>query len=124
VLVLFVPLGPSTEDLLSAPALAGPSVLLWLTVAQCIPVLVTGGMWAVWGTSPGKRALGLRIVDADMGEPMTARQAATRTLGYQVCFATCGSGFIWVLLNPRSQGLHDRMANTVVIDEKSTETHR
>ncbi|TDN62152.1 RDD family protein [Paraburkholderia sp. BL10I2N1] len=122
VLVLFVPVGPSAEELLSAPALAGPSILFWLTVAQCIPVVVTGIMWATWGTSPGKRALGLRIVDADTGQPMTARQAAMRTLGYLVCFATGGAGFLWVLFNPRRQGLHDRMANTVVIDEKLPKT--
>ncbi|TDN70976.1 RDD family protein [Paraburkholderia sp. BL10I2N1] len=122
VLVLFVPLGPSTEDLLSAPARAGPSILLWLAVAQCIPVVVTGVMWTIWGTSPGKRALGLRIVDADTAEPMTARQAAMRTLGYLVCFATCGAGFLWVLFNPRGQGLHDLMANTVVIDGKLPKT--
>ncbi|TDN66822.1 RDD family protein [Paraburkholderia sp. BL10I2N1] len=118
VLVLFVPVGPSTEDLLNAPALAGPSILFWLTVAQCIPVVMTGVMWAIWGTSPGKRALGLRIVDSDTGQAMTAKQAAVRTLGYLVCFATCGAGFLWMLFNPRRQGLHDRMANTVVIDEK------
>ena len=117
-LLLFIPVGPSTEDVLSAPASIGPSVLLWLMVMQCIPVVVTGVMWAAWGTSPGKRALGLRIVDADTGEPMTARQALLRTLGYLVCFAICGAGFLWMLFNTRKQGLHDLMANTVVIDEK------
>ncbi|WP_429468720.1 RDD family protein [Paraburkholderia sp. WSM4175] len=62
-------------------------------------------MWAIWDTSPGKRALGLRIVDADTGEPMTARQAAMRTLGYLVCFATCGAGFLWGAVQPAQAGL-------------------
>jgi uncharacterized RDD family membrane protein YckC len=117
-LVLFIPVGPSTENVLNESALFSASILFWLTVVQCIPVIVTGAMWAVWGTSPGKRALGLRIVDADTLEAMTARQATIRTLGYLVCFATCGAGFLWALFNPRKQGLHDLMANTVVIDEK------
>jgi uncharacterized RDD family membrane protein YckC len=115
-LVLFIPIGPPTEDVLNGSALFSASILFWLTVAQCIPVIVTGVMWAAWGTSPGKRALGLRIVDADTLEAMTAWQAVIRTLGYLVCFATCGAGFLWVLFNPRKQGLHDLMANTVVID--------
>ena len=117
VIVLFVPLGPSMEDLLMAPESFAATILLWLAIGQCIPILATGVLWAVWGTSPGKRALHLRIVDADTGEPMTVRQAGLRTLGYLLSFAICGAGFLWVLFNQRKQALHDRMANTVVIDD-------
>ena len=117
VIVLFVPLGPSTEDILMAPESFALSIVLWLAIGQCIPILVTGILWAVCGTSPGKRALHLRIVDADTGEPMTVRQAGLRTLGYLLSFATCGAGFLWVLFNQRKQALHDRIANTVVIDD-------
>ncbi|OXC77321.1 hypothetical protein BSU04_17455 [Caballeronia sordidicola] len=60
----------------------------------------------------------LRIVDADTGERMTVTQAGLRTLGYLLSFATCGAGFLWVLFNPRKQALHDRIANTIVIDKR------
>jgi len=115
VIVLFVPLGPSLDDLLAASD-PGASLLVWAGLAQCIPIVVTGVMWAVWGTSPGKRATRIRIVDADTGRPMTVKQAMLRTLGYLLNFAICGAGFLWVLFNPRKQALHDRLANTVVID--------
>ena len=118
VIVLFVPLGPSTEDILMAPDSFSLSIVLWLAIGKCIPILVTGVLWAVWGTSPGKQALHLRIVDADTGEPMTVRQAGLRTLGYLLSFATCGAGFLWVLFNQRKQALHDRIANTAVIDDR------
>ncbi len=118
VIVLFVPLGPSTEDILMAPESFALSIVLWLAIGQCIPIFVTGVLWAVWGTSPGKQALHLRIVDADTGEPMTVRQAGLRTLGYLLSFATCGAGFLWVLFNQRKQALHDRIANTAVIDDR------
>ena len=117
IIVLFVPLGPSTEDILQAPESFVWSIGLWLAAGQCIPILVTGLLWAAWGTSPGKRALHLRIVDADTGLPMTVRQAGLRALGYVLTFATCGAGFFWVLFNLRKQALHDRIANTVVIDD-------
>ncbi|REG59342.1 putative RDD family membrane protein YckC [Paraburkholderia sp. BL6669N2] len=117
VIVLFVPLGPSTQDLLLAPDAFASTLVLWLLVAQCVPILVTGILWAVWGTSPGKRVLRLRIVDADTGQPMTVRQAFLRTAGYMLTFATCGAGFLWVPFNPRRQALHDRIANTVVVNE-------
>jgi uncharacterized RDD family membrane protein YckC len=115
VIVLFVPLGPSLDDLLAASD-PGASLLFWAGLAQCIPIVVTGVMWAVWGTSPGKRATRIRIVDADTGRPMTVKQAMLRTLGYLLTFAICGAGFLWVLFNSRKQALHDRLANTVVID--------
>lgn len=116
VIVLFIPLGPSTDEILANPEAYGSSIALWLIVGQCIPILVTGVMWAVWGTSPGKRMVRVRIVDADTGEQMSVRQALLRTLGYLLTFATCGAGFLWVLFNRRAQALHDRIANTVVID--------
>ncbi len=117
VIVLFVPLGPSTQALLLARDTFASTLVLWLLVGQCVPILVTGILWAVWGTSPGKRVLRLRIVDADTGQPMTVRQAFLRTAGYILTFATCGAGFLWVPFNPRRQALHDRIANTVVVNE-------
>jgi len=116
VILLLTPLGPSTENILTTPEVFASSIILWLMVGQCIPILVTGVMWAAWGTSPEKRALHLRIVDANTGQPMTVKQAMLRTLGYLLTFATFGAGFLWVLSNPRKQALHDRVANTVVID--------
>ncbi|WP_347814517.1 RDD family protein [Paraburkholderia sp. BL9I2N2] len=89
----FLCLGPSTHDLLLAPDAFASTLVLWLLVGQCVPILVTGILWAVWGTSPGKRVLRLRIVDADTGLPMTVRQAFLRTAGYMLTFATCGGDF-------------------------------
>jgi uncharacterized RDD family membrane protein YckC len=79
VILLLIPLGPSTENILTTPEVFASSIILWLMVGQCIPILVTGVMWAVWGTSPGKRALHLRIVDANTGQPMTVKQVFLRT---------------------------------------------
>ena len=115
VIVLFVPLGPSLESTSLSPEGLAASAAMWLLLGQCVPILVTGALWAVWGTSPGKRALRLRIVDADTGLTVTARQAALRTIGYLLTFATCGAGFLWVLFSWRKQALHDRIANTVVV---------
>ena len=107
-ILLFVPLGPSTEDILATPKSIALYIALWLAIGLCIPILVTGVLRAVWGTSPGKRAMRMRIVDADTGQPMTVGQAALRTLGYLLIFATCGAGFLWVPFNQRKQTLHDR----------------
>jgi uncharacterized RDD family membrane protein YckC len=120
-ILLFVPLGPSSEIPLSPDALAATFVL-WLIVAQCVPLLITGVLWVVWGTSPGKRVVRLLIVDAGSHEPMTRRQAVLRTVGYVLTFTLCGAGFLWVLFNPRRQALHDRIASTVVVCDEATAT--
>jgi uncharacterized RDD family membrane protein YckC len=118
VILLFVPIGPSLEDFPLSPAAAEMTLLFWMFVAQCVPILITGVMWIVWGTSPGKRMQHLKIVHADTQHPMTTAQAVLRMLGYLLTFATCGAGFLWVFFNPRKQALHDRIANTVVIKDE------
>ncbi len=82
VIVLFIPLGPSMDDLLMALESFAATILLWLAIGQCIPIFATGVLWAVWGTSPGKRS----AASADcrcrlQREPMTVRQAGAAHTG-------------------------------------------
>lgn len=114
-IALFVPLGPSLDTMPLSPDALAADMILWLMLAQCVPILLTGVLWTVWRTTPGKHVLRLRIVDADSGEPMTPRQSILRTVGYLLTFAMCGAGFFWIWFNPRKQALHDRIANTVVV---------
>jgi uncharacterized RDD family membrane protein YckC len=118
VIMLFVPLGGSLESMPLTPDAFAAYALFWLLVAQFVPIVITGLLWVAWGTSPGKRALRLHIVDADSGLPMTKKQAVLRTIGYMLTFAMCGAGFLWVFFTPKKQALHDRMANTVVTSSR------
>jgi uncharacterized RDD family membrane protein YckC len=123
VIMLFVPVGSSSDVLLVAPEAAASLFVLWFFESQCVPIIITGLMWAAWGTTPGKRALHLLIVDADSGQRMNVKQSLLRTFGYLLTFATLGAGFLWVFFNPRKQALHDRIANTVVIDTARSPSH-
>jgi uncharacterized RDD family membrane protein YckC len=118
-LALFIPVGPSISltDPASLFGLFSATNLLWMTLSQCIPLVVTGVLWAVTGTSPGKMALGLHIVDDRTGFPMSAGQAGLRTIGYIACFMTCGLGFMPMFFTKKKQGLHDLIANTVVVEK-------
>lgn len=120
VIMLFVPVGSTNDLLLTDPSNAAALLALWFFAGQCVPIVITGLMWAAWGTTPGKRACHLRIVDAQSGERMSVTQSMLRTFGYLLTFATLGAGFLWVFFNPKKQALHDRIANTVVIDEALT----
>ena len=70
------------------------------------------------GQTAGKRLLGLRVVEIT-GAPMTATLAFKRFGGYVAGLATGGVGLAQVMWDPNSQGLHDRAACTLVLDERA-----
>jgi uncharacterized RDD family membrane protein YckC len=66
------------------------------------------------GQTPGKMICGLKVVRLD-GSPVSFGQAAVRTLGYYLNHFTLCIGFLWVAIDPRKQGLHDKIAGTYEI---------
>lgn len=66
------------------------------------------------GQTPGKRLLGLRVVQAD-GEMMTPGIAFLRWVGYIISKIPLYLGFLWVAFDARKQGWHDKIAGTCVI---------
>lgn len=66
------------------------------------------------GQTPGKMLCGLKVVRLD-GSPVGFGQAAVRTLGYYLNHFTLCIGFLWVAIDPRKQGLHDKIAGTYEI---------
>ena len=69
---------------------------------------------AVAGQTLGKRIVGVRVVRLD-GQRMNLRRALLRLLGYYVSIATLGLGFLWILVDNRRQGWHDKIARTCVV---------
>ncbi|MEO6457848.1 MAG: RDD family protein, partial [Chloroflexia bacterium] len=73
---------------------------------------------SIWGQTIGKRLMSIKVVTAD-GRMPGIGQAMLRMLGYIFSAAVGGWGFIMVALDPRRQGLHDRIAETFVVPEKA-----
>jgi uncharacterized RDD family membrane protein YckC len=71
--------------------------------------------WAVRGSTPGKRLLGLSLVGASGNSPIGMRSALLRLVGYFLSFVTLGIGFLLVGLTHDKRGLHDRLAETRVV---------
>jgi uncharacterized RDD family membrane protein YckC len=76
------------------------------------------GFWRYCGATPGKIALGIRIVDAVTGEPPSLGRLVLRLLGYFVSAMPLYLGFLWALVDRRKQGWHDKIARTVVINSE------
>jgi uncharacterized RDD family membrane protein YckC len=60
----------------------------------------------------------VKVVDAKSGGPLTLGQSLIRYLGYYVSTIPLGLGLIWVGIDAKKQGWHDKMAGTVVIRAK------
>ena len=71
------------------------------------------GSWALVGQSPGQHLVGVRVVTVN-GDRIGFRAAVVRFLGYFVS-AILFLGFLWVLVDDKRQGFHDKMAGTYVI---------
>jgi uncharacterized RDD family membrane protein YckC len=73
------------------------------------------GFWvAADGATPGKIAMGIKIMRSN-GEPMGVLTALLRCLAYFVSFILFLAGFIMIGLSPQKRGLHDYIAQTVVV---------
>lgn len=105
--------------------LVSPEGLLRITLVM----LLTLGLWYKFLGTPGKLLLGCQVVDADTFEPLSAKQTILRYCAYLASMLPLMLGFLWVARDPRKQGFHDKIANTVVLfnadietDDESTKT--
>jgi uncharacterized RDD family membrane protein YckC len=80
-----------------------------------IPGAAFIGFWVMRGATPGKMAISAVVVDAQTLAKPDFWQALTRYVGFFVSAVPLFAGMIWVGLDARKQGWHDKMARTVVI---------
>lgn len=80
-----------------------------------VPFVATIWFWLRFLGTPGKMATKLEIVDATTGKKMSARQAVGRYFAYILAALPLGLGFIWIGIDKRKQGWHDKLAGTVVL---------
>ncbi len=67
----------------------------------------------------GKLALGLIATD-EAGERIGFGRASGRYFASWTCVLTCGIGYLMVIWTARKQGLHDKIAGTLVVPRKPT----
>lgn len=94
----------------------------WGTVfSYVVPAVVVIVFWVYKSATLGKMILGLKIVDAETGEAVPAKRLIGRYLGYYVSTIPFLLGLIWVGIDKRKQGWHDKLAGTVVIRDRNKE---
>ncbi len=80
-----------------------------------LPAMIVLVFWIRTQGTPGKALFHARIVDARTGQPAGTAQLFVRYLGYYVSAIALGLGFLWIAVDARKQGWHDKMAGTIVI---------
>lgn len=103
------------DDSQRSGIVAGPADVL---VSYVLPAIATVVFWLTKQATPGKMLLSMRIVDAKTGKPPTPGQALGRYAGYYVSLLGLGLGILWVAIDSRKQGWHDKLAGTVVVRHK------
>jgi uncharacterized RDD family membrane protein YckC len=71
--------------------------------------------WSNHAATPGKMALGLRVVSAADGRMIDPATAILRYVGYIVSGIPLCLGFLWVIWDGNKQGWHDKIAKTAVV---------
>lgn len=89
-----------------------------LMIQQAIVLAVTVFFWVKFAGTPGKRLLGLRVIDAQTGKNLTPMQSTLRYLGYFLSAMPMCLGFLWVIWDEKKQGWHDKLAGTMVVEDK------
>lgn len=70
--------------------------------------------WALLGETPGDMLMGLHILRTD-GRRMNLRRALLRYVGCLLAALPLFMGFLWILVDDRRQGWHDKIAGTYVL---------
>lgn len=84
-------------------------------IEQIVSAIWVIGFWLVWQATPAKMLFDCQVVDADTAQRASIGQLTIRYLGYLLSILPLGLGFLWILVDKRNQGWHDKLAHTVVI---------
>lgn len=97
-------------------SLGGGLAGIWDAFLQIVlPAVAAILFWKYRGATPGKMAISAKIVDAGSGGPPATGRLVARYFAYLVSLIPLGLGFLWIAIDRRKQGFHDKIANTVVV---------
>ncbi|MDB5840337.1 MAG: hypothetical protein JWQ23_2289 [Herminiimonas sp.] len=88
-------------------------------ISFVFPAVAIIAFWIARHATPGKMAIGAKIVDEKSGGAPSFGQHIGRYLGYFVSILPLCMGLVWVGFDRKKQGWHDKLAGTVVVRSKN-----
>jgi uncharacterized RDD family membrane protein YckC len=93
--------------------------IIHVAATVVVPILYCGVLlWAGKGRTPGKRLLKIRVVSL-AHRHITFWHAVERALGYGAAALELGFGFVQFFIHPYRRCAQDRLAETIVVTERS-----
>ena len=96
------------------------SETIGILLAVVVAALNLGVLPGLTGFTMGKWAAGLRILRNDGSAVGIGRAFLRHFVGYPLSFIMLGFGFLIAALTSRGRGLHDLIADTIVVREGTT----
>ena len=91
----------------------------WELLLEFLMAAVTIVFWKQWaGATPGKKLLGIHVIDAKSHSEITNKQAIVRYISYIASTIPLALGFFMVAFHKEKRALHDILSGTVVTYNK------
>lgn len=106
---------------------SGPLLIVFVLGFYVFPFLFRGSYYVLftrstWQATPGKRAVGIKVVDLD-GQRISTGRATGRWFAAALSYMTLYVGFLMAAFTDRKQALHDMVAGTRVVDQWAYTDH-
>ncbi|MCW9025037.1 MAG: RDD family protein [Gammaproteobacteria bacterium] len=116
----------------------GPGYIVWLSesnglldyygltdliLTKFLPLALIVFFWTRFGATPGKLLLDCKVVTTSDEGSISITTAIIRLFGYVISALPVYLGFIWMAFDKRKQGLHDKLAKTLVLHQPDDYAH-
>jgi uncharacterized RDD family membrane protein YckC len=121
--MLFGPTLPDTatlEEILSLDEFRQYQMSLMVSSVLISAVYYIYFMTSTNGQTPGKKALGIRIIKKDRTTITFIDALLRNVIGYTLS-GIFQLGYIWAIFDGQKQGWHDKVAGTVVVEDKKND---
>lgn len=85
--------------------LATVAFILWNRIFLCVKE----------GQSIGQKLVGIKIINTDGSAPGYRTIALRHLVGYPLSLFCAGLGFLWMIIDPKQRGWHDKLAGTIIV---------
>lgn len=116
-MVVLLPLSPLANDNEAMGVVGAITLVMALTIYLAIPISYEVFFLGRFGATPGKMALGQKVVRPD-GSPITYLRALGRTAAEYLSGLIFLIGYIMAAFDDEKRTLHDRLADTRVIKDR------
>jgi uncharacterized RDD family membrane protein YckC len=106
---------------------SGPLLIVFVLGLYVLPFVMRWAYFtyftsSAWQATPGKRAVGIKVVDLE-GRRIGRGRAAGRWFAAALSYLTFYIGFLMAAFTDRKQALHDLVASTRVVDQWAYTAH-